>query len=91
MTSPSPTHSISKDEEAVKVEYEVESDPDAEFGGTEARKALEKKLLFKLDMRMSILIAIYILNYVRLVRLFPADDFRLSWTIVWQIDRNNAA
>jgi hypothetical protein len=41
------------------------NDLDAEFGGTEARKLLEKKLLWKLDLRMSILIVIYILNYVR--------------------------
>ena len=27
------------------------SDPDAEFGGTEARKKMEKKLLRKLDAR----------------------------------------
>ncbi|KJA30031.1 hypothetical protein HYPSUDRAFT_196318 [Hypholoma sublateritium FD-334 SS-4] len=39
-------------------------DPDAEFGGTEARKALEKKLLLKIDLRMSILVVIYILNYI---------------------------
>ena len=39
---------------------------DEEFGGTEERKKLEKKLLRKLDLRMSILIVIYILNYVRL-------------------------
>ena len=39
-------------------------DPDAEFGGTEARKRLEKRLLLKLDARMSILVVIYILNYV---------------------------
>lgn len=39
-------------------------DPDAEFGGTEERKRLEKKLLLKLDLRMSVLIVIYILNYV---------------------------
>ncbi len=38
---------------------------DDAYGGTEARKALERKLLFKLDLRMSILIVIYILNYVR--------------------------
>lgn len=43
-------------------------DPDAEFGGTEARKALEKKLLLKIDLRMSILVVIYILNYVSRVR-----------------------
>ncbi|KAL7282267.1 MFS general substrate transporter [Trametes coccinea BRFM310] len=39
-------------------------DPDAEFGGHGARKKLERKLLRKLDLRMSILIVIYILNYV---------------------------
>ena len=37
---------------------------DAEFGGTAARQELEKKLLWKVDKRMSILILIYILNYV---------------------------
>ncbi|KAG8688454.1 actin [Ceratobasidium sp. 423] len=37
---------------------------DAEFGGTEARRALERRLLRKLDLRMSILIFIYILNYI---------------------------
>ncbi|KAI9001386.1 MFS general substrate transporter [Trametes punicea] len=39
-------------------------DPDAEFGGHEARKKLERRLLRKLDLRMSILVVIYILNYV---------------------------
>jgi len=39
-------------------------DPDAEFGGTEAREKLEKRLLLKLDARMSILLVIYIFNYV---------------------------
>ena len=39
-------------------------DQDAEFGGTEAREKLEKKLLLKLDARMSILVVIYIFNYV---------------------------
>ena len=43
---------------------ETALDPDAEFGGTEARKKLEKRLLSKLDARMSILVVIYILNYV---------------------------
>ncbi|RPD66729.1 MFS general substrate transporter [Lentinus tigrinus ALCF2SS1-7] len=47
---------------------DVEADPqhlgDEEFGGHEARKKLEKKLLWKLDVRMSILIVIYILNYI---------------------------
>ena len=40
-------------------------DEDAEFGGHEARKVLERKLLRKIDLRMSILVVIYILNYVR--------------------------
>lgn len=43
-------------------------DPDAEFGGTEARIALEKKLVWKVDLRMSIMVVIYILNYVRVLR-----------------------
>ncbi|KAH9920672.1 MFS general substrate transporter [Fomitopsis serialis] len=42
----------------------VVNDGDEEFGGTEARKALEKKLLRKLDLRLSVLIVIYILNYI---------------------------
>ncbi|KAH8106014.1 MFS general substrate transporter [Cristinia sonorae] len=47
------------------VEDNVLSNPgDEEFGGTDARKLLEKKLLLKLDLRMSILIVIYILNYI---------------------------
>ncbi|KAF9226488.1 MFS general substrate transporter [Gyrodon lividus] len=40
------------------------ADPGAEFGGSEARKKLEHKLLWKLDLRMSILVMIYILNYI---------------------------
>lgn len=39
-------------------------DTEAEFGGREGRLTLERKLLRKLDMRMSILVLIYILNYV---------------------------
>lgn len=39
-------------------------DPDSDFGGREERVKLEKGLLRKLDVRMSILIVIYILNYV---------------------------
>lgn len=64
-------HSISKDpgvdershEEHAQID--VERDDNTEFGGDEGRKKLEKKLLWKLDLRMSILIIIYILNYVR--------------------------
>jgi hypothetical protein len=39
-------------------------DCDAEFGGTEERRKLEKKLLRKIDARMSIMVIIYILNSV---------------------------
>lgn len=42
----------------------IDEDPDAEFGGYESRRKLERKLLWKLDSRMSILVVIYILNYV---------------------------
>ena len=63
-----------------------EDDRDAEFGGTEERKRLEKKFLLKLDMRMSILILIYILNYVSKLHILCG----LALTSL-QIDRNNAA
>jgi len=41
-----------------------EDDPNAAFRGLEARQELERGLLRKLDRRMSILIVIYILNYI---------------------------
>lgn len=48
------------------------SDPDAEFGGTEARKKLEKRLVFKVDIRMFIIVIIYILNFVSyIIRIAP--------------------
>ena len=77
MASASPAHSVSNekastdhrdvdrkfDDKPITTTHDP-NDRDAEFGGTEARKALEKKLLRKVDLRMSILIFIYILNYV---------------------------
>ena len=42
-----------------------QSELDAVFGGPEERERIERRLLWKLDLRMSILILIYILNYVR--------------------------
>ena len=36
---------------------------DDEFGGREGRQRLERKLLWKLDCRMLILVIIYILNF----------------------------
>ncbi|KAG0696836.1 MFS general substrate transporter [Suillus ampliporus] len=41
-----------------------ELDLDVEFGGLEERKKLERRFLRKLDLRMSILVVIYILNYI---------------------------
>ena len=56
----------SVDEKASISQHDVEGyDQDAEFGGPEARKKLERKLLLKVDARMSIMVLIYILNYVR--------------------------
>ena len=57
---------------------------DEEFGGTEARKRLEKKLLRKLDARMSILIIIYILNYVS-IPFHPHLDTCAYYS--WHVDR----
>jgi len=63
-------------------------DVDAEFGGREARLVMERKLLRKLDMRMSILVLIYILNYVR-----PFQHCRPFYVphLYSQVDRNNAS
>ena len=41
-----------------------DDDSDVEFGGYEQRKIMERRLVRKLDVRMSILVIIYILNYV---------------------------
>ena len=48
----------------------VSQDRDAEFGGYEEKRRIERKLLWKLDCRMSILVVIYILNYVCLSQLY---------------------
>ena len=66
MSSSSDVESL-KDVEIEKVADDGSRDPDADFGGHEARKKLERRLLRKLDLRMSILIVIYILNYVRVL------------------------
>ena len=61
-------------------------DLDTEFGGDEARRKLERGLLRKLDLRMSILIFIYILNYVRSEPL----AYDTMTNLLLQVDRNNA-
>ncbi|KAG2117467.1 major facilitator superfamily domain-containing protein [Suillus clintonianus] len=53
--------SISPSKEHVECK---EFDLDLEFGGIEARNKLERKLLWKLDLRMSMLVLIYILNFI---------------------------
>lgn len=61
------TQSISSKAEDAEIGWSKQdavSNTDDDFGGTESRKQMERKLLRKLDLRMSILIAIYILNYV---------------------------
>ncbi|KIP07693.1 hypothetical protein PHLGIDRAFT_127467 [Phlebiopsis gigantea 11061_1 CR5-6] len=62
--SSSDAESLKGAEVKVAIDSLVDPDPDTEFGGREARQRLERKLLRKLDLRMSILVVIYILNYV---------------------------
>jgi hypothetical protein len=80
-------------------------DYDAEFGGTEERERLEKTLLRKVDARMSILVVIYVLNYVSVsIKLVWCNseprycDWQLgalrieaNSPVPSQIDRNNTA
>ncbi|KDQ17349.1 hypothetical protein BOTBODRAFT_604572 [Botryobasidium botryosum FD-172 SS1] len=66
---PHPTNldmDISKDshDEPPHVDIQSGTERDAEFGGSQQRMILEKKFLRKLDARMSILVLIYILNYI---------------------------
>ncbi|KAG1847803.1 major facilitator superfamily domain-containing protein [Suillus tomentosus] len=58
---PSDTAPISPSKEHVECK---ELDVDVEFGGIEARNKLERKLLLKLDLHMSMLVLIYILNFI---------------------------
>ena len=77
----SPTGSIEEKERATsdekdEREYIEKSDRDDAFGGVAERKRLERKLLWKLDCRMFIMVIIYILNHVRAraTRLLDASD-----------------
>ena len=59
-------------------------DGDGEFGGLEGRQELERKLIRKIDLRMSILIVLYSLNYVRFFSpacLATSDIISLSWIV----------
>ncbi|KAH8113243.1 MFS general substrate transporter [Phellopilus nigrolimitatus] len=61
MSFPRPSLEEKKEPAAAGVNVE---EYDAEFGGYEERRRLERKLLWKLDCRLSIMLVIYILNYV---------------------------
>lgn len=69
-------------------------DLDAEFGGHENRMKIQKSLLRKVDLRMFVLVVIYILNYVCRA---PPNSVCLSSELSQadppfaQIDRNNAS
>ena len=84
MSSPQDfTQKSSKEIEDRQVDHQSSTDPDAEFGGHEARVQLEKKLVRKLDARMCILIIIYILNYVRPISSCIYDFFVLTFHEDW--------
>lgn len=53
------------EDDRVQPSTSLDLEDDEEFGGSELRRDLEKDLLRKLDARMSILVLIYILNFVR--------------------------
>ena len=59
----SPAHSI-EEKDIERAQAEGIEDPDAVFGGSAERRKLERKLLWKLDCRMAVMVVIYILNYV---------------------------
>jgi len=61
----SPNEKDTDHDQDVWTSPKIEQAQDAEFGGPEARRKLERRLLLKLDLRMSIMVVIYILNYVR--------------------------
>ena len=63
--SPGSTDSVHTKEQDLESPVDKKYDEDEEFGGHDARRHLERNLVRKLDFRMSILIVIYILNYVR--------------------------
>lgn len=63
--APTDTHPIDEKVEEVVNHLLINDLDDEEFGGPEERSRIEKRLLWKLDCRMSILVVIYVLNFVR--------------------------
>ena len=79
--------SLPTNEKDLNLKVPTSDVPDDEFGGRDARQILERKLLLKLDLRMSILVVIYILNYVNLHISFPSgldtdDESRSTETML---------
>ena len=62
-------------------------DGDAEFGGPEERKRMEKKLIRRLDMRLALIVVLYLLNYVNLL----LSQSMKSNSCLQQIDRTNVS
>lgn len=52
------------DESERRYSHDALNGDDAEFGGHEERKRIEKKLLRKIDLRVSILIVIYMYDNI---------------------------
>ena len=65
-SSKSPALAGIVEQSEVAVETNPSANADAEFGGCEARRRLERQLVRKLDMRLSILVVMYVLDYVRI-------------------------
>ena len=63
--SPPSIDSAHSKEQDLEAPLEKKYDDEAEYGGHEGRLKIERNLVRKLDFRMSILVVIYILNYVR--------------------------
>lgn len=69
---------------AASLEHETDSGSGSGWGEVEDRQRLEKELVWKVDKRMSVLVLIYILNYVRIFHLctliFSKDLIRVCCT-----------
>ena len=62
-------------------------DGDAEFGGPGERKRMEKRLVRRLDMRLTLIVVLFLLNYVNL---HPSRSMELN-SCLQQIDRTNVS
>lgn len=68
---------IEPDIEGYRTLTSTDQHPNAVFDGPERKKQVEKKLLRKLDYRVTFLLLVYILNYVSLV--VPSQTFRSTY------------